>query len=129
MRIPSDLDKRIGKSLVMNGGEIATITEYINYKNIIVQFDKTKEIVKCNYGRFLNGKIKSHFSPSIYGNGIIGLETIQDKNHNILDSYMCWASMMTRCYSKNPKRYLSYKNCIVCEDWIYYSNFKSCYYF
>lgn len=39
--------------------------------------------------------------------------------------YLKWYNMMARCYSKKYQdTYPSYVNCIVCEDWLLFSNFK-----
>ena len=43
---------RVGKSKKMKCGEIATIIDYKNAHNIIIKFDKTGEIIKCEYGDF-----------------------------------------------------------------------------
>lgn len=40
--------------------------------------------------------------------------------------YMRWSDMLKRCYSeKFIKTRPTYDNCIVCHDWIYFSNFKA----
>lgn len=42
--------------------------------------------------------------------------------------YETWQSMIERCYSKKYiDKWKSYKDCTVCEEWKYYSNFKSWY--
>ena len=39
--------------------------------------------------------------------------------------YQKWVSMMARCYSpKYQDKYPTYKDCFVCEEWKYFSNFK-----
>lgn len=40
-------------------------------------------------------------------------------------SYGVWKDMLRRCYSRGANlRWNSYKDCSVCEEWMYYSNFK-----
>lgn len=40
--------------------------------------------------------------------------------------YIVWADMLKRCYSdKYLKKYPTYTGCSVCEDWLYFSKFKS----
>jgi hypothetical protein len=40
--------------------------------------------------------------------------------------YQTWKSMIDRCYSpKIQSKYPTYKGCTVCEEWKYFSNFKS----
>lgn len=40
--------------------------------------------------------------------------------------YTKWANMLKRCYSKKAQKIqATYKGCIVCEDWLMFSNFKA----
>ena len=40
--------------------------------------------------------------------------------------YQTWKAMITRCYSVAfHKKYPTYKDCTVCEEWKHFSNFKS----
>ncbi len=39
--------------------------------------------------------------------------------------YSKWSHMLKRCYSEDfQEKYPSYKDCIVCKEWLTYSNFK-----
>lgn len=39
--------------------------------------------------------------------------------------YSKWEGMLTRCYSKKYQlTHPTYKGCIVCEEWLYFSNFR-----
>jgi len=39
--------------------------------------------------------------------------------------YRVWRSMITRCYSKSYQaRHPTYINCVVCEEWLVFSNFR-----
>ena len=54
----------------------------------------------------------------------VGLNDNNDniKRGNSIDiSYKKWSSMLHRCYDKKDKTYF---DCVVCEDWLIYSNFK-----
>lgn len=119
---------RLEETRVMKNGEIAFIIKYNNYKDIIVQFKSTGELIKCTYKSFKKGTLKSHFSPSVYGIGIVGLEQTVDKNGEVMKSYAIWTSMLARCYStKRQKTQPHYIGCTVCDEWHYYSNFKKFY--
>ena len=121
-------NERVGQTVMQNCGEIAYIVEYVDSKNITVQFKKTGELVKCAYNTFVKGKVKSHFSPTVFGVGITGLEPTRDENGELLDSYICWCDMLKRCYSaKYQQKYPTYIGCCVSEVWLYYSNFKKFY--
>ena len=40
--------------------------------------------------------------------------------------YVKWTNMLQRCYSKNyQERNPTYQNCLVCNEWLYFSNFKA----
>ena len=119
---------RLGETVMQNCGELAFIVEYVDCQNITVQFKKTGEVVKTRYRDFIRGLVKSHFTPRVFGIGIKGLEPTRNEDDEIIDSYKCWKSMLCRCYSakfqeKNP----TYIDCRVCDDWLYYPNFKKWY--
>lgn len=120
--------ERLGETVMQNCGEVAFIVEYINSMDITIQFKTTGELVKTRYGAFVKGKVKSHFSPTVYGIGVKGLEPSRDENGEILDSYKCWYTMLSRCYSaKVQEKHPTYKGCYVCDEWLYYPNFKNWY--
>lgn len=114
---------RTGETGVNKNGIPMVIKEYTNKRNVIVEFPSTGEIVRCEYSQFAKGSIKSHFSPSVYGVGIVGLETTKI-NGKIVKSYKTWSSLLERCYANKPNRNKTYVNCTVADEWVYYSNFK-----
>ena len=120
--------ERLGETVLQKCGELAFIVEYVSSKDITVQFKETGELVKVEYGNFVKGNVKSHFTPSVFGVGIKGLEPTVDENGEVLDSYNCWIGMLKRCYSaKYQEKYPTYKGCSVCDEWLYYPNFKKWY--
>lgn len=125
------VNERVGKTVLQNCNELAFIIEYVNALDVTVQFKTTGEVVKCTYGNFVRGKVKSHFSASVFGVGVTGVEPTVDENGELIDSYRCWVSMLERCYSSKHQQkyptYKTYKNCHVCNDWLYYPNFKKWY--
>lgn len=111
----------------MKCGEECEIVEYNDCDNIIVRFVKTGELVKSRYGSFKRGSIKSHFTPTVYGVGVVGLETTRI-NGKLFKSYYTWQGILERCYSKKyQEKYPTYKGCKVCDEWKYYKNFKEWY--
>lgn len=115
---------RIGEINTLSCGEDAVIIEYNSASNMIVRIISTGELIKCTYREFCNGSIKSHYTPTVYNVGITGIENAQN------DSYRRWLQMIRRCYDKkelSKSKRLSYKNCAVCEKWLYYPNFKTWY--
>ena len=121
-------NKRLGETVMQKCGEIAYIVEYVNALDITVQFKATGELVKTTYSNFVKGNVKSHFTATVYGIGITGLESVRDENGEQLDSYICWKDMLRRCYSaKFQEKQPTYIGCSVCDEWLYYSNFKKWY--
>lgn len=118
---------KIGERRIMNCGEEAEIIEYRNSKNVIVKFVKTGELIKCQYGNFKNGEVKSRFTPSVFGIGMVGLEKTKE-NGKTLKTYTTWRGMLRRCYDeKELQKYPTYIGCSVCDEWLYYPNFKKWY--
>ena len=121
-------NKRLGETVMQKCGEIAYIVEYVSSKDITVQFKTTGELVKTQYSNFVRGLVKSHFTATVFGVGITGTEPIVDENGELLSSYVCWKSMLQRCYSaKFQEKHQTYKGCRVCDEWVYYPNFKKWY--
>ena len=124
----SNNKERVGETVMQKCGEVAYIVEYVNAHDITVQFKATGELVKTTYKTFVRGEIKSHFTPTVFAVGIKGLESTVDENGERLDSYKCWKDMLRRCYSaKFQEKHPSYIVCSVCDDWLYYPNFKNWY--
>lgn len=48
-----------------------------------------------------------------------------DANGELLKSYDIWYGMIRRCYDEKSLEYKStYRDCIVCDEWLLFSNFK-----
>lgn len=120
--------ERLGETLMNIHGDLMFIAEYNNSQDITVQFVKTKELVECSYIQFQRRTLKSHFTPSVCGVGIVGKEATRDENGKLLDSFVCWSSMLNRAYSaKFHEKYPTYKGCGIEESWLIYANFKTWY--
>lgn len=64
---------------------------------------------------------KRTMRPSVCGVGFHGSENVDCKS----ESYLRWRDMINRCYNvKFHERQPQYKGCIVCAEWLNYSNFK-----
>ena len=124
MREENNIKNRIGERKIMNCGEECEIVEYKNAKNIIVRFVNTEELVNCTYRQFKIGKVKSRFIPTVCGVGITGLEQTKENGKHV-KSYNTWKHMLRRCYSeKYHQKQPTYKDCSVCDEWLFYPNFK-----
>ena len=65
--------ERLGQTIMQKCGELAYVVEYVDSGDITVQFKTSGELVKTTYSNFVKGKVKSHFTPTVYGVGITGL--------------------------------------------------------
>lgn len=60
----------------------------------------------------------------VYGFGITDSKSTYDGNR--IKSYRVWKDMIRRCYSSECQlKYPTYIGCSVCDEWKYYSKFKS----
>ena len=122
------VNERLGETRINNQGEVMFIVEYVNARDITVQFKTTNELVKTKYDTFVKGNVKSHFTPSVFGIGITGVEPTRNEDGEIIYSYKCWKDMLRRCYSaKYQEKQPTYKDCYVYNEWLYYPNFKNWY--
>lgn len=124
----SDIKNRLGERRMMNCGEETEIIEYVNNSNITIKFLKTDELIRCQYDSFKKGLIKSHFTPTVYGVGIVGLKKARYSSGEHIRAYDIWKNMLRRCYDKKyQEKFPTYIGCIVCEEWLHYKNFKKWY--
>lgn len=128
-------EQRLGETGINYQGLTMFIVKYINSANVVVQFrdikdmsTKRPELVNTTYKNFVEGRVKSKFVPTVYGIGITGKDSvcISYKNKN---SYMCWMNMLRRCYDESylANKAITYKDCKVCDEWLYYPNFERWY--
>lgn len=60
----------------------------------------------------------------IYGIGVNDADFSTGSSNKREPSYALWKSILTRCYGKTHPKQATYKNCSVCNEWLFYSNFK-----
>lgn len=109
-------------------GSTMEVVEYINNRDILVQFDKGKP-VHTRWEHFCDGKVRNLYDKTVHGIGYIGEGGyIVRENGKITKRYTTWAGMLTRCYDKKlHERHPTYKNCSVDELWYNYQNFAKWY--
>ena len=75
-------------------------------------------MIDCGIGRYDRGT-------KVYGVGELGVGKYSSRINAIkTKEYNAWIAMLQRCYDiKLHKRHPSYKQCIVCEDWLNFQNF------
>ena len=109
-----------------NQGSLMRIVEYINNKNVIVEFqDEHKARVNTQYGNFCRGTVKNPYYPIVYGVGIAGNKYLTvDENSKSTKEYAIWYHILQRCFDKKWKEKRPWYNDIeFCNEWLYYPNF------
>ena len=111
---------KIGDKFTSDNGANATVIEYLNNKNITIQYDSgAVQIVQG--GNLKRGSIKDPLKPSLYGVGILGTERVKASDQ----SYVTWHNMIRRVYlPKNKLEYEAYKDCIIDPSWLVLANFN-----
>lgn len=119
---------RVGEQNINGFGNIMTIIEYKNAKDITVQFNDGY-VTKTNYSQFKNGSVQNPLDKSIYGVGYLGNGKYQcSKNNKHTKAYIKWHQMMGRCYNKIYKsEHISYVDCTVISEWHNFQNFAKWY--
>ena len=112
---------KVCKSL--NSGDFK-ILKYNDSKSVEIQFLKTEYETSATLGNIRNGKVKDHYSPSVFGVGVLGTKYSFKVDGAKTKEYVLWGSMLERCYSDDfKKKQPTYEGCEVSE------NFKSYEYF
>ena len=121
-------NERVGKITTNRYGNIMKIIKYNNNDDIIVEFqDEYKYQVKTNYKAFLKKEIYNPYNKSIYNVGYLG-KTTSSINGKSKKSYDIWHQMLKRCYDfKTHINRPTYKDCVVCDEWLCYENFEKWY--
>ncbi len=110
-----------GKVFSTNNCGNVIVLEYLNKRNIFVQFLDTGYKTCVELKELLNGNIKDYLIPSVCGVGITG-----EKGSKKDREYMLWVGLLERCYSeKRHKNRPTYKSCTTSENFNYYPYFKS----
>lgn len=117
--------KRTGRKIINTQGLIMTCVEYINSLNVVVEFDKPYYKTNSCWSNFTKGKIRNPNLPTIYSVGIIGDKYPTNNGSRHIKEYQCWSDLLFRVYGNKrvDSTSLRYKECTVCEEWLYYPNF------
>ena len=100
------------------------ILKYNDSANVEIQFVNTGYCKVAEIKEVRNGLIKDPYTPSVYGVGIVGTKYPISEGGVLTKEYGLWNNMLQRCYYDTyKKKYQTYKDCEVSE------NFKSYEYF
>ena len=117
---------RTGEERLNNFGSKMIIISYKTRMDIDVYFPEYAWTFKHSaYKHFKNGQIKCPYEPRFFGVGYIGEGKYKTtENSKQTKCYKVWNSMLQRCYDKKyHEKYPTYKDCVVCDDWLNLQNF------
>lgn len=121
---------RTGERGINNFGSEMVIIEYRKAIDIDVYFPEYDWTAKNKrYGDFKNGKIKCPYERRYFGVGYIGEGKYNTReNGKLTRVYTTWTGMLQRCYDeKYHKKYPTYIDCEVDEEWLNFQNFGKWY--
>jgi hypothetical protein len=101
------------------------VIEYIDYRNVLVEFFETGFRTITQRCQIKSGQVKDKLLPSVFGVGFVGDGGyVTSKGGKQLLSYKRWFNMMIRCYSSDyHNKKPTYTECEVCEEWQDFQNF------
>ena len=123
-RLAKAKEQYLGKTFSSNNFGDFIVVDYVNNKDITVEFIATGYQTKTTTKEINQGKIADRLKPSVFGVGIIGNKYPTTINRKSTKHYVLWKSMLERCYSDNPKKvFTTYKNCIISDSFLHYEYF------
>ena len=123
-RLAKAKEQYLGKTFSSNNFGDFIVVDYVNNKDITVEFIATGYQTKTTTKEINQGKIADRLKPSVFGVGIIGNKYPTTINRKSTKHYVLWKSMLERCYgNSNHKPSVSYKSCSVNGDFKYYTYF------
>ena len=123
-RLAKAKEQYLGKTFSSNNFGDFIVVDYVNSKDITVEFIATGYQTKTTTKEINQGKIADRLKPSVYGVGITGNKYPTSINNKTLKVYKLWNSMIERCYSDNPKKaFTTYKNCTISDSFLHYEYF------
>lgn len=117
---------KVGDKFTSNGGEKATVIEYINSREILIKFDDTGVTRFYSAAMLKRGAFMDRESHRIFTHGYLG----EGPHPTFITSTKCnpaytkWRNMLERCYSDEfHKDHPTYKGCKVIDEWHNFQNF------
>lgn len=120
----------IGYIFVTNEGYSVIVVSIKNNLNITVKFnDRYCHVTIVTLGNLNNGKVKNPYHPSVCKTGFMGVGTYRAKvSGKPTLEYIVWSGMLYRCYGDlTAKKYPTYADVKVCEEWYNFQNFAHWY--
>ena len=114
----------VGEVYENNVGLKFVVIEYNGCNDVKVKFVDSSYTTFSTTGNIRSGSVKDKMSPSVYGVGVVGVNSIST-NQKPHQEYVFWNSMLQRCYDlsyqlKRP----TYIGCTSSNNFKYYPYFK-----
>ena len=120
MGVDNQLKNRVGEVSYTKYSTKATILQYKNNKQVLIEFDDDYHYQYwTSYVRFIKGSIVNPYDKNICSCGFIGSGKYNSKHI----AYPTWFNMIKRCYGKIIKSNESYFGCTVTDEWHNFQNF------
>lgn len=118
----------IGDKFKINSGGTVEVIKYNKASDVIVRFEHGGE-TSVQLSNLKRGSVFDKLTPSVCGVGFIGFGEYKSKGDSFSQRcYNIWGTMFHRCYSqKSLKKYPTYFDCYVCEEWHNFQNFAKWY--
>lgn len=114
---PEDI---IGKVFSTNGSVDCVVIDYGGWDSVTVQFlDKYEAKVTTQMSNLRRGMVANPYEKSKFGVGCLGEGDFKSKDGRKTSLvYYIWSGMMERGYCpKLKKKFPTYSDCTVCEEW------------
>lgn len=122
-------ENRTGETNYNTFGSKMTIIEYMGSHNMTVEFD-SGYTTKATYDIFKKGNIRSPYCKTVCNTGYLGEGKYKCRENNMPTiEYICWHSMIGRCYDKKiQERQPTYIDVTCCEEWHNFQTFAKWFY-
>lgn len=119
------MKNRIGEVFYSKRDEKYTIVGQTSSTKVTVEFEDKTTIEGIFYQNAKNGEVKNPNYRTVYGIGFLGQGKYKSSiNAKPTKSYIQWMNMLGRCYNeKERKKFPTYKDVNVCEEWHNFQNF------
>ena len=114
----------VGEVYENKAGLKFVVIEYNGCNDVKVKFVVSSYTTFSTTGNIRSGSVKDKMSPSVYGVGIVGVNSIST-NQKPHQEYVFWNSMLQRCYDLSYKlKRPTYIGCTSSNNFKYYPYFK-----
>ncbi len=114
----------VGEVYENNVGLKFVVIEYNGCNDVKVKFVDSSYTTFSTAGNIRSGSVKDKMSPSVYGVGVVGVNSIST-NRKPHQEYVFWNSMLQRCYDLSYKlKRPTYIGCTSSNNFKYYPYFK-----